>query len=201
MAIINIIRVYELSTPEERLQGIKWYEEARKFVHTLDPQNPHRAAGIVSALSPMRTWKQNVTAAGAFYSGRRNIAMTGAIRKCEAILEADPSEIPGILNGPKIKSFYDCIIDKDSLEVCIDRHALDVSRGYSVLYKNEHLRSTFLARKGNYEKVQAEYRKAAKVLDLLPRELQAITWLAWRRLKLSNPRTNMNLREVMNAAA
>lgn len=200
MATINIIRVFHLSTEQERVAGFRWYQKARELVHELDPQHPHRAAGIIAALSPLKNWAQNVNAARAFYAGYRNMTLRSQIRKAEQISTANSiEEIVAILNGPKIISFFRCIIQEDSNEVCVDRHALDISRGYSLLYKNEKLRSTYLSRKGNYNKVQDEYRKAAKRLGLTPHEVQAVTWLTWRRLKLTYG-TNFKLSEVLLAA-
>jgi hypothetical protein len=144
----------------------------------------------------MRPWDQNVKLARSFYQGHDMRVMKAQLAKCQSCLASGSAEeVERVLNGPKITSFFRCIMGSAD-HVAVDRHALDVSRGYSVLHTNERLRSKFLSRKGNMEKVQREYRKAALLLGLDPSALQAVCWVAWRRIKAESGRTNFKLSEV-----
>ena len=80
------------------------------------------------------------------------------------------------LNGQKIKSFFQCIMDYDAC--CIDGHAYNIALGVRHSLTSG---KTFIGKK-LYKELQDAYIKTAKKLNLKAYELQAITWVTWKRI-------------------
>lgn len=185
-ALERIRAVYGQATDQEVRAGLLWYECARMEAETLAQAHGvtvRTAVGIVAALSPGCPWDRNIPlAATMLATGDCAHPYGDAIRKARRILNGeDPTHV---LKGRKVRSFYHNILyPATSQAVTIDRHALAIvtateqgKRGASVIdYK-------WLKRPGAYQMVAACYRTVARELDMLPSELQAITWLVWRRL-------------------
>ena len=180
-----MLEVYRLATVVELDYGHNWYRIANALARRLDPIAPVQAAGVIAALSPMMDWDRNMMLAiRAYEDGEASGALFGNVRKANAIMAgADPLEI---LGGKKVRNFFAAIANPESEEaVCIDRHAFDIAMGRVT---NDKTRGA-LSRKGVYEEFQDAYRRAAKVLTKetgvhhTPSEVQAVTWVAWRRLK------------------
>jgi hypothetical protein len=77
-----------------------------------------------------------------------------------------------------VRSFYWNILGHAS-HVTVDRHAVAIVYGRALSDREIKI----LERCGAYAYIAASYRAAARSLGLEPSTLQAITWLAWRRLK------------------
>lgn len=181
MSTRNVTKAFRSATEQDRKDGLSWYDSARAFAHTLDPDNPDRAAGIIAALSPCNSWPTNRVAAANFYSGKRDIHTRPNVAKCERILSG---ETPlAVLGGPKVRAFYGNIVGLDIDEtVTIDRHAIMVCEGRQI--RDAELKSYFGIRR-NRQYVD-EYRRAAKILSkefgpLTPSQVQAVCWVWWRR--------------------
>lgn len=90
--------------------------------------------------------------------------------------------------GPKIKSFYKNIIDPSSHEhVTIDGHMVGAWAGRRILMK-EVAHTRF-----NYETIANDAKSVAKMYGLVPCELQAIIWFAWKRFHQVVYNENLNL--------
>lgn len=180
----RIVDIFNLATVAELDEGLNWYADANAYAQTLDPERPERAAGVIAALSPMKDWRGNVLlAARAYQQGFASGALYANTAKADAILSgADPLEV---LGGNKVRNFYKSIANPDDAEaVCIDRHAFDIAVGRIT---NDKTRSA-LSRKGVYDQFGNAYKRAARVLskegyDVMPSQVQAVTWGVWRRLK------------------
>lgn len=180
----RILDVWAQATVGELDEGLHWYESAFAFALTLDPERTERAAGVIAALSPMKSWKDNcILAVRAFEQGFASGALGANVAKADAILSgADPLEI---LGGSKVRNFYKSILNPlDPDAVCIDRHAFDIAVGRIT---NDQTRGA-LKRKGVYEGFGAAYKRAARAIskegyDVVPAQVQAVTWTVWRRLK------------------
>lgn len=86
-----------------------------------------------------------------------------------------------MLNGQKTISFYECIMGEDAC--CIDGHA----RNIAYLERVNLTDNKSGIGKKEYAMLQDAYRMAAKKLRyqnkrLKAYELQAVTWVAWRRI-------------------
>tara|TARA_R100001086_G_C11830629_1_gene256524 strand:- start:663 stop:1256 length:594 start_codon:yes stop_codon:yes gene_type:complete len=191
VSIKNIIATYKLATPSEIKEGIAWYLNA-----TTDCKNIaikyelpiHIVIGVLSALSPNNKWERNIVNAKdlckAFIDGQDMDSIKVSTyhkmkQKAWSILERMPSydETITILNGKKIISFYKCI-NGDETDICIDGHARNIAYNdrQGLTTPNTNIR------KLEYLDIQKAYLRASKKLGIKAYELQAITWVVWRRI-------------------
>ena len=187
----NIILVYHLANPSEIKHGLTWYVNATKDCKEIAIKYDlpiHIVIGVVSALSPNNKWERNITNADdlckAFIDGQDMDSIKVSTyhkmkQKAWSILEQMPSydETIKILNGKKIVSFFKNISGDES-DITIDGHARNI-------YYNDRQGLTTPntnIRKLEYLDIQKAYLRASKKLGIKAYELQAITWLAWRRI-------------------
>ena len=193
--IDNIIKIYKLATPEEKRDGIVWYANAYSDCNriAIDLSVPvHIVTGVVAALSPNNKWDRNVTNAReliqAFVNGDGMDSVKVSTyhtmkKKAWSILEDMPDHegVIVLLNGQKIVSFYRNIMGDDTCTV--DGHAKNIYYGE---------RHGLTADKSNvgkkeYKTISDAYVKAGKRVRVNGRslkafEIQAITWVVWRRI-------------------
>lgn len=187
----NIIAIYKLANPNEIKHGLTWYVNANtdcmRIANTLELPL-HIVVGVVSALSPNNKWERNIVNAQdlctAFINGHDMDSIKVSTyhkmkQKAWHILETMPSyeETITILNGKKIVSFYRNI-SGDETDITIDGHARNI-------YYNDRQGLTTPntnIRKLEYLDIQKAYLRASKKLGVKAYELQAITWVAWRRI-------------------
>tara|TARA_R100001086_G_scaffold24244_1_gene11433 strand:+ start:1331 stop:1930 length:600 start_codon:yes stop_codon:yes gene_type:complete len=196
MQIKNIINIYNLATPDEIKHGVTWYKkaylESKKLALKYDIPI-HIVIGVIASLSPNNKWDRNVenadTMINAFINGNAiesfKVSTYNKMKeKAWLILETMPSyeETITILNGKKIVSFYKNI-NGDETEITIDGHARNI------FYNDRQGLTTPKTNitKLEYAKIQKAYLKASKKIKvndsvLKAYELQAITWLAWKRI-------------------
>ena len=191
VSIKNIIATYKLATPSEIKEGIAWYLNATKDCKEIAIKYDlpiHIVIGVVSALSPNNKWERNIVNADdlckAFIDGQDMDSIKVSTyhrmkQKAWSILEQMPSydETIKILNGKKIVSFFRNI-NGDETDITIDGHARNI-------YYNDRQGLTTPntnIRKLEYLDIQKAYLRASKKLGIKAYELQAITWLAWRRI-------------------
>lgn len=169
-----------------------------------------RAAAVIAVLSPRLNWNKNVELAKQAYTDiwqvrglatdnemlREMVAnsvanfpglKTNASKAYALLLGEDPEDV---VSGPKVTAFWRTITNPfDPRAVVVDRHALDVAMG-KVL--DDRQRGIILGRKGAYDALSDLYRRAAKQLtkemgaEWTPAEVQATTWVVWRRNHAAN---------------
>lgn len=179
----NITRVFRAATPADRAAGQGWYVSAHQIAATFDPTDPVRAAAVIAVLSPLLSWPRNVVEASNVYAGRPVRTLGPNADKARRILAgADPEHI---VSGPKVRAFWQTIADPaEPSAVVIDRHAIDIAAGRVL---GDKIRGTHLRRAGAYDEVADKYRRAARRLSgefgvrITPAEVQATTWVYWRR--------------------
>jgi len=199
IAVKNIIAIRRKAKPEDVAHGIAWYAEAYEECRQLAEQYKsygiaiHVVAGVVAALSPNNRWSTNVTNArdliDAFVNGRSvdsvSVCTYNAMRdKAWHILgQIRPSHnsIKTILNGKKIVCFYENIMGDDTCT--IDGHARNIAYAERVSLTDD---KTSIGVK-EYANLQEAYRQAAKRCTVNGRkfkayELQAVTWVTWRKM-------------------
>ena len=195
----NILAVFALATAGELQEGREWYHRANRVsaeIASAHGISLETAAGVIAALSPNNRWERNIVDAeniiraysigGADEAQNVKVCTYGKMKdKAIAILEA-PHHLhhEDILNGRKITAFYLCIIGcKDSC--CIDGHAYSIWFGDRLTMKQVPNIGKKL-----YAEICSDYVEAAAILrgtgsrfsDLTAYEVQAITWVTWRRL-------------------
>ena len=186
----NILRVYEASRTSEREDGMLWYSRANEFAHGLSEcynLTLSATCGVIAAISPGNNWGRNLldaeTLCREFVAGHRlpTIGSYGRrnIVKAEKIFRgANPLDVLPP-TGPKVRAFYQCIFAPDTASaVCIDRHAKCLAIG---AYEDREANATVRAG-SQYQWYAWHYKRLAERLGLLPHQLQAITWVTWKRL-------------------
>jgi hypothetical protein len=175
----RIEEIYSLATDDEHSDGRQWYPAANAIARIVGDGlgiGTEHGAGIVAALSPQCSWDENVVRALAFADGDSIGGLADGLRKAERI---GAGEHPtAVLGGRKVRSFYANIIGNYNA-VTVDRHAVAIVFGRPLSDREIKV----LERPGPYSTIAAAYRSVARKLGIAPAELQAITWLAWRRLK------------------
>lgn len=192
----NIIRAFDLATPEEVAAGVRWYAEAQAAARTIAERHDvplNLAVGVIAALSPNNRWERNLKDADALIAAYMDGEGPEAVKvscynamkhKAWDILNqmADTDDvITGILNGQKIVSFFCNIMGHDTCTV--DGHALNIAR-----WKREGLTSDKTSiGKALYAELQEAYAKAGQKVRVNGRplkafEIQAITWVVWKRI-------------------
>ena len=193
--VSNILAVYDGATPDQRHAGMGWYPTALRSAEgiALGTGLPiATVVGVMAALSPSNKWARNVadTAAlcHAFKLGGRAAALevptctfnTMKHRGLEvlALPSPCPEAIASIIHGKKgrkVRSFFHCIRSGGQQDVCIDGHAYNITVGTrAALHKVPSLGQ------GKYAWLQVAYATAAEARGVLPSEMQAVTWVAWR---------------------
>lgn len=172
----NVLAVWESATAEHRESGMAWYETAHAFAAEISGGDIVRGAGVIAALSPNKAWDVNMRlAARAFADGSASGTLGNACMKANAILAgADPLDVLG--NGLKTRNFYLNIARPGCPEaVTIDRHAYDVA----LAERNPDNKRLGLT-PTRYAAFAEAYRVAATEAGILPLQMQAVTWEAWR---------------------
>jgi predicted RNA-binding protein with EMAP domain len=195
--IRNILSVYFQATPVDTQEGTVWYNNAHQICVALsDKYNLplSTVVGVVSALSPNNKWDRNILDAEqtikaycmgfdypkvCTFGGNKDKAIT--ILECEI----DSSEnICAILKGNKTIAFFRGIYtDGQCDEITVDGHAFNIWRGLYTSLNEVPAISDKL-----YKEVSNAYREAAETVNNLEgtkyssAQIQAITWVTWRRM-------------------
>jgi hypothetical protein len=186
--VLNILRTFHQATTEEIITGLTWYRDGLDYVASLVQDARKRGeipqdrwitrpalAGMIAALSPNKPWTINIDLVLQVLRHRDAKQYKGQVAKALAILDgSDPLDV---LNGPKERAFFECFADPDGTNaVTIDGHAFSAWMG-RLIYTSRARVSRRL-----YRLAQADYVKAARQVALKPHQIQAITWLAHRRI-------------------
>ena len=203
--IENIKGVYYLSKAYEKKHGEIWYKVANKSCGAIAKKTQMHSAivvGVLSALSPNNKWERNIidteNICMAYKSDipldevkvctynankEKAIKILGILKSGSSDLENDIREI---LNGNKVKAFFDCIhnYETNKTTVCIDGHAKAIYIGEKFALSSN---SSNITNK-QYRVISQAYIDATKEINesegtsYLPYQIQAITWVAWRRI-------------------
>jgi hypothetical protein len=190
----------QLASQADILAGLDWYKRAHKLgvrlIHAYDGLTLGQAVGVIAALSPNNKWTRNCTDAEAMIKAWHLGADPLSVKVCTfnknkakaaaiLALTADDLEteiIAEILNGRKVVAFYRSIMgDPDA--VCVDGHAYAVWIG-------ERIPTTQTPSIGVklYADIARAYQLVAKRsyelcgTTLTPTQVQAVTWVTYRRL-------------------
>lgn len=171
----NIISVFDRATQEEVDGGILWYLEAQRTALEIGKGDLKLGAALLAVTSPMQKWERNVIVARyAMEHGKPYPGMKAIMSKVQRLIDGENPD--DVVKGQKVTSFYRNIVNPFSDDVTIDRHAQDIAMDK---------RHTDSDRPGISKTAYAEfanaYREAASLCGVFPLELQAITWVAWRR--------------------
>ena len=188
----NIKAIYELAGAAEIADGMAWYGVAKSIAIVLADSygiTTAQAVGVLAALSPRNKWSRNVVdaealisayvAAGSEQARLTKVCTFGANKeKAIKVLESNAETIPTILeilSGPKLREFASCIAGLP--DCCIDGHAWCIWQGSRVTLADVPAIGVKLRRE-----IKSDYARAAADLGISAAEIQAITWVTWRRI-------------------
>jgi hypothetical protein len=172
----------------------EWYARANLFCKELGIRfetSAARVAAVLAALSPGTSWDRNKIETRALLEEWRGQRTPGTfpyttypanVKKARRILRASDRPCfldlvkPRPASGWKIGSFYRNIVDPvDPDPVTIDRHAIAICLGHPPDEGEQQLTGY------RYRCYAAAYRRVAAERGMVPSEVQAITWAAYRR--------------------
>ena len=183
----QIISMLENATPTEFENGLNWYSAAHQRCITLlgryaGVKSVEHAAGMVAALSPMQSWKNNVVLA-------ERLMETGHVRGLRWVVEdamdifngAHPDKVlyNPARNNQKVRSFYQNIARPlNPYHVTVDRHVI------AMLVDDPGImnRQNWIRPKA-YQWAGDRVRNVAEQVGQVPNQTQAIAWVVWRRMQ------------------
>lgn len=185
----NVLRTYANASFFALSTGMTWYDDAHAFARALGGNRFHRAAGVISALSPLNEWDNNKRKAAALYAANGVVHWNGtangyglaaSVRKAVRIYNGeDALDVFSAVTARKTRAFFMTIVNPacQDTDPVIDRHAFDLAIGERT---NDAARGV-LSRKGEYERFADTYREAASLVGIGTAQLQAVTWVAWKQ--------------------
>jgi hypothetical protein len=193
----HIAAMLALASQADLAAGIEWYARAERLGHRLAHQYGctfEQAVGVIAALSPNNRWARNCTDAEAMIQAWAvgadpltvKVCTYGAMRAKAATILAlpDPSQdaIATILNGRKITAFFLSITGRADA-VCVDGHAYAIWLGQRVpTTQTPALGVKLYADIAHAYCVVAKRSTALCGESLTPAQVQAVTWVTYRRL-------------------
>jgi len=192
----HIAGMLQLASVADIAEGREWYDRAYRlavqFIHAYQPLTLGQAIGVIAALSPNNKWQRNCQDAERMIKLWHNGQDSRLAKVCTynknkdkaaRILESLDSEaIESILSGRKVVAFYRSISGfTDS--VCVDGHAYAVFIGERIPTTKTPAISARL-----YETITRSYCLVADRSvelcghKLTPAQVQAVTWVTYRRL-------------------
>ena len=186
----NILACFEQVTDQELHHGKTWYATAKDNCQAMADiyELPlHIVVGVVAALSPTNRWERNLVDAnnmlkvfveGGYVEDTAPCTYKTMRDKAWSILEQMPKDewdVEIILKGPKITDFFWCIM---GYNVCvIDGHAWCIANA-----DRRTMQEVPSIGKKLRNELQTAYMLAAKQHNMTAYEMQAATWVAWKRI-------------------
>jgi hypothetical protein len=198
LQVFNILAIYNQASENEVINGTKWYKDANNMTKLMAEKynlTHIQTAGIVASLSPGTNWNQNIIDANHLCSFLKagqsidNIVVTTYNQnKFKAFKIYQNSQITKnecfkLILGASVRvnktsSFFLNILHPDQSDiVTIDRHSFRVNLGLT------ELPAIALTEK-RYRIMAQAYKTASLKLNINPIDLQAITWLTFRRINV-----------------
>lgn len=176
----NIILWYNLATKKDIKEGLKWYGKARVIADEIAEKYNlfiENVIGIISALSPRCKWDRNIIDAVSIIENGENAIVTTFNHNKEKAIEILNGRNPRrAIKANKTRNFFFNIKNyKDKRYVTIDTHAISVAVNKRV-GKPEAQK---LVR--DYDNIKQSYINVSQELDIYPSQLQAITWITFRK--------------------
>lgn len=178
----NIVNALMLANQKEIEEGRLWYLKARKRCRNIANRTKTpfiKVVGMFAALSPACPIDKNFKDVEGLIksSSYKCTTYNNNKNKAESIYYLERptvKEICNILNGQKITRFFLNTYSHKYEVVTIDRHAISLYFGTF-----DH---KFIQTPKRIHKIRQDYKEVANEFKLRPYQLQAITWLVWKRI-------------------
>jgi hypothetical protein len=181
----NVLDMFDLANAKDIQNGRRWYELANRFCRTLAERHGRKladVAGIMALLSPAVSLEQNVIdTVEVMANGQTAKPSTYGPQAEKALAVRDAGIDPAaVLGQNKVAAFWANIVNPgEAGRVTIDRHAARIAADWKLPPEDAYY---LVNTPGKYKVFERVYRRAAEKLGILPQQLQAITWTAYRRL-------------------
>ncbi len=187
----NILSWYRKALSLDLFDEVYWYSNRNQEAEQLAVKLGMRMSvvvGVIAVISPNVRWETNLRDAevlmetywekGELEATFCKISTYGT-NKTKALQILGGGEISNYVKGPKVSSFYENILyPYSSGSVTVDRHAWRIWKGLETEFSD----MPDLRYHNRYQQISEDYREVASQVDLLPHQLQAITWVAFREM-------------------
>lgn len=191
--VLRILEFLAEATTAEFDEGMRWYDRAHRYcakVGAATGVRAHNVAAAVARLSPQVQWDDNRAAALEVCAGERGAGCARCygnnVELAELIVTDNTAAgiAAHVLPAPrkprsKIASFYRNITNPSSNNGTV---TVDVWAYRAWLGNLELHGPTAWVSPAQYERIRRDYVAAARLVGMRPHELQAVTWLAARRI-------------------
>lgn len=162
-----------------------WYQIESNWINENRGElEMYKACGIFAALSPQMSVERNKELFLQYLKQGKASHYGQLVRKCDDIMTAEnEEEVLEILNGNKISSFYlNLLHPNKETRVTIDRHA--------IACMTQKVDDVKALEDGQYSMTDKQYASFEQVfkdiseeLNLCAHQVQAITWVSYRKLR------------------
>ena len=186
---MKFIKQYLNQANEVEIQGgMTWYQRAHGIAVELSSKyniDIKIVCSVISALSPRAVWESNIRDAENLFrchcNGRKyhNVKVTTYGRNKQKAIDLLKETInpDTCFVAPKTLNFYQNIFNPENKDyITIDGHSINIFYGKLGAVENKHF-----TKKG-YNKIAKAYRIIAEKCGIMPNQLQAITWLTFKRI-------------------
>lgn len=193
----HIAAMLQLASQADLAAGIEWYARAERLGHRLANEYGctfEQAVGVIAALSPNNRWARNCQDAEAMIQSWAVGADPETVKVCTyganrakaaailALTEPSQTAIAAILNGRKVTTFFLSITGHQDA-VCVDGHAYAIWLGQRVpTTKTPSLGVKLYAEIARAYCLVAKRSAALCGEQLTPAQVQAVTWVTYRRM-------------------
>lgn len=193
----HIAAMLQLASQADLAAGIEWYARAELLGHRLADTcgcTFEQAVGVIAALSPNNRWSRNCQDAEAMCQAWAVGADPETVKVCTygvnrakaatilAMDEPSQAAIATVLNGRKVTAFFLSITGRPDA-VCVDGHAYAIWLGQRVTTtKTPSLGVKLYAEISRAYVLVAKRSVALCGEQLSPAQVQAVTWVTYRRL-------------------
>ena len=191
----NIIDCFNRADGESVLDGGVWYLMANSWAEVVGRRLNHyghsilstkaeqilMGAGVIAAFSPQTNWDNNKTMAWRFAETLEKPDWCTDVNYRKALAVVSPENAfydVDECEAFKTRAFFHNIVNPDGdYGPTIDRHAISVYLGKRCNY--DELRRGLEGRANRT--IRGAYMKASKILQVHHNQVQAITWVQWRK--------------------
>jgi len=178
----NISRAIDISTPEQREEGLSWYKQANQMAQEISPSDIERGAGLTAALSSYGTkWDKNIAEARHFMKHGEPMQGSKATKhqlKWATRIMGGEHYRDVFPEGLKVRNFADLITNPENENiVVVDTHQADLAGGLKQPWKTV---DRGLGSFGRYNTIADAVRTVGQRKGLRPADAQAISWVSWK---------------------
>lgn len=199
MMLARVFQALQRCTKEEWRAGLRFYQDAHQLCVGWGKTFGLEArvvAGVVAALSPNTSWRENKRSARMLLEGKDwgiRSYRRDHIKALWVLAGADPEAVMDEKSAPKTNAFFR-LLEKggDREAVCVDGHMVNLVKG-----EQRPLKGISLGRV-EYQEVAQVVRDMATLINensdfpVQPCQVQATLWVAWRAgLKVGQGRLEM----------